>query len=244
MSIFVPRHPYYGARRGSTAACRGLGGGSKIKCTKDLRNCAEILPNGPLWKNCLQSILHNPLVKDHIQFHPFQLFQSAEGVMRVYTEWLSGNTAWEMQDSLPQGATLLGTILSSDKTNISAMTEKCLRGLLADRLIHECLDFVLQPLKTAASIGTMMSDPLGWRQFCFIPLAAYIINTPESTLIAGVAGRTSLVTMALYKQLGDNFWHEPCTASTTLTQLHVVEEKADPWDLEAYFKAAFTVPSI
>ncbi|KAF8808228.1 hypothetical protein BYT27DRAFT_7255727 [Phlegmacium glaucopus] len=96
--------------------------GLSFGTAKDLRNCAEILPNGPLWKNCLQSILHNPLVKDHIQFHPFQLFQSAEGVMRVYTEWLSGNTAWEMQDSLPQGATLLGTILSSDKTNISAMT--------------------------------------------------------------------------------------------------------------------------
>ncbi|KAF8811457.1 hypothetical protein BYT27DRAFT_7252778 [Phlegmacium glaucopus] len=196
-----------------------------------------------------KSILHNPLVKDHIQFHPFQLFRSAEGVMRVYTEWLSGNTAWEMQDSLPQGATLLGTILSSDKTNISAMTallpvpsfihhKKHLCGLLADRLIHECLDFVLQPLKTAASIGIMMSDPLGWRRFCFTPLAAYIINTPESTLIAGVAGRTSSVTMASYKQLGDNFWHEPHTVSTTLAQLHVVEEKADPWDLEAYFKAA------
>ncbi|KAF8817000.1 hypothetical protein BYT27DRAFT_7325734 [Phlegmacium glaucopus] len=236
--------------------------GLSFGTAKDLRNRAKILPNGPLWKSklwtttfptkkklflyyrdpidCLQSILHNPLVKDHIQFHPFQLFQSAEGVMQVYTEWLSGNTAWEMQDSLPQGATLLGTILSSNKTNISAMTgnciahpllislanlnmnfrmkssnhaflllallpvpsfihqKKCLCGLLADRLIHKCLDFVLQPLKTAASIGTMMSDPLGWY----------------------------------------NFWHEPRTASTTLAQLHVVEEKADPWDLEAYFKAA------
>ncbi|KAF8800624.1 hypothetical protein BYT27DRAFT_7262783 [Phlegmacium glaucopus] len=40
--------------------------------------------------------------------------------------------------------------------------------------------------------------------------------------------------MASYKQLGDNFRHEPHTASTTLAQLHVVEEK----DLEAYFKAA------
>ena len=85
----------------------------------DLQNHAEILPLGPSWKSkpwptliptkqklflyyrdpidCLQSILHNPLVQDHIQFHPFQLFWSAEGAMRVYTEWLSGDAAWEMQ---------------------------------------------------------------------------------------------------------------------------------------------------
>ena len=83
-----------------------------------------------------------------------------------------------------------------------------------------------------------MSDPLGCCWFCFTLLAAYIVDTSESTLITGIAGRTSSVTLASYKQLGDNFCHEPHTASTKLAQLHVVEEKADPWDLEAYFKAA------
>ena len=75
---------------------------------------------------------------------------------------------------------------------------KRLRGVLGDRLVHECLDFVIQPLKTAARIGIMMSDPLGWRRFCFTPLAAYIVDTPESTLIAGVAGRNSSVTLATW----------------------------------------------
>ena len=93
--------------------------GLSFRTSKDLRNRAEILPKGPLWKSrlcntvfptkqklflyyrdaidCLQSIIHNPLVQDYIQFHLFQLFQSAEGAMRVYTEWLSGDTAWELQ---------------------------------------------------------------------------------------------------------------------------------------------------
>ena len=93
--------------------------GLSFHTAKDLRNRAEILPLGPSWKSklwqtdfptkqilflyyrdpieCLQSILHNPLVQDYIEFHPFQLFWSAEGAMRVYTEWLSGNAAWEMQ---------------------------------------------------------------------------------------------------------------------------------------------------
>ena len=93
--------------------------GLSFHTAKDLRNRAEILPLGPSWKSklwptfiptkqklflyyrdpidCLQSILHNPLVQDYIEFDPFQLFWSAEGAMRVYTEWLSGNAAWEMQ---------------------------------------------------------------------------------------------------------------------------------------------------
>ncbi|KAF8801574.1 hypothetical protein BYT27DRAFT_7261911 [Phlegmacium glaucopus] len=191
------------------------------------------------------------------------LFWSAEGAIRVYTEWLSGNAAWEMQDSLPQGATLFGTVLSSDKTNISAMTGNCMAHPLLISLANLKMNFRMKSSNHAflllallpvpsfihqksvyvacweiGCIGIMMSNPLGWRWFCFTPLAAYIIDTPESTLIAGVAGRTSSVTMGSYKQLGDNFRHEPCTASTTLAQLHVVEEKADPWDLEAYFKAA------
>ena len=169
------------------------------------------------------------------------------------------------QDKLPAGATLLGTVLSSDKTNISAMTgnrsahpllislanifmnfrnkssnhlfllltllpiphythpTKKIRGVLNNRLFHQCLDIVLAPLKKAAEIGVMMADPLGYLHFCFTPLAAYIVDTPESALISGVAGKTLSVTMASYKQFGDNFRHEPRTASTTLAQLQAAE---------------------
>ena len=184
------------------------------------------------------------------------------------------------QTQLPPGATLLGTILSSDKTNVSAMTgnriahpllislaniamdfrmkssnhvflllallpipkfihpDKDLHGVLENRLIHECLDLILKPLKIAAEIGIMMSDPLGNSRYCFTPLAAYIVDTPESALLAGVAGKTSSVTMAVYKHFGDNFRHEPRTASTTLAQLQAIESNVDPWDLEVYVKAA------
>ena len=115
---------------------------------------------------------------------------------------------------------------------------KRLRGVLADRVFHECLDFITKPLKTAAQIGIMMSDPLGGRRLCYTPLAGYIVDTPESALIAGVAGKTSSVTMASFKQFGDSFRHEPRRASTTLAQLQSLEEKVDPWDLQAYFNAA------
>ncbi|RDB15504.1 hypothetical protein Hypma_004161 [Hypsizygus marmoreus] len=276
--------------------------GLSFRSAQQLRDRAELLPKGPEWKckprttnvptkskihlfyrnplECIQSLLHHPLMKDHIKYTPFRLFKTAEKAMRIYTEWLSGDVAWEMQEQLPPGATLIGTILSSDKTNISAMTggrmahplllsianldmgfrmkasnhaflllallpipkfihkDRKTRGVLENRLIHECLDFILQPLKTAAQIGIMMSDPLGGLRYVFTPLAAYIVDTQESTVLAGVNNKTSSVTMASYKQLGDNFQHEPRTALTTITQLRVLESTTDPWHLEAYIKAA------
>ncbi|KAJ7046412.1 hypothetical protein C8F04DRAFT_1206239 [Mycena alexandri] len=233
-----------------------------FKNSKDLRSRIEILPKGPQWKSvpwrteyptkspltvyyrdpleCVQHLLSNPLVQDHIHFTPFRLWASADKLMRVYTEWLSGDIAWKMQEQLPRGATLLGTVLSSDKTQLTAMTgnrsaypvlisladidmdfrskathhaflllillpvakflEKNpeIRGVLASRLFHAILDFVLVPLKETARIGQMMTDPLGWRRFCYTPLAA-------------------AKTLAQLKELADDF---------------------DPWDLPAYIKAA------
>lgn len=96
--------------------------GLSFRSAKDLRNRAEMLPTGPPWickpietvyptKNkiylyyrdpiqCLQSLMHNPLLKDHIDFTPRRLYENAEKLVRVYTEWLSGDAAWSMQVSL------------------------------------------------------------------------------------------------------------------------------------------------
>ena len=58
------------------------------------------------------------------------------------------------------------------------------RSLLHDRLIHQALNEVVEPLKTAAHVGVMMSDPVGNLQYCYTPLAAYIADTPELSLMA------------------------------------------------------------
>lgn len=181
---------------------------------------------------------------------------------------------------LPKGATLLGTILSSDKTNISVLTgdrvahplliglanlrmntrmksstnsflltallpvpkfihkNKRMRGVLADRLTHQCLDIVLEPLKQAARHGVMLSDPVGDNRYCFIGLASYIADLPEAMVLSVVGGKTSPITMAMYKQFGDSFRHEPRTKSTTLAQLAVVRARVDPTDVQAFFREA------
>ena len=86
---------------------------------KTLHSLAEMLPSGPRWKHkiwetwyptkdvvclyywdpikCIQSLLESPISKDHIKYKPFRLFETAKWIMRVYTEWLSGEVAWAMQ---------------------------------------------------------------------------------------------------------------------------------------------------
>jgi hypothetical protein len=116
--------------------------------------------------------------------------------------------------------------------------DRPIRGVLESRMIHECLDFILAPLKKAAEVGIMMSDPAGSLRHVFTPLSAYIVDVQEASLLAAVAGKTSHLTMATYKRLGDPFRHEPRTSSTTLAQLHALEETLNPWDLASFVKAA------
>ena len=116
--------------------------------------------------------------------------------------------------------------------------KKHMCGILEDRLIHQCLDIILKPVKTAAHLGIMMSDPDGHNWYCFTPLAGYIVDTPEAAMLAAVGGKTSPVTMAMYKQFGDPFRHKPRTGSMTLAQLCVVKLRADPQDIEAFFREA------
>ena len=88
---------------------------------------------------------------------------------------------------------------------------KQMKGVLEAHLIHQCLDIVLAPLKEAAKLGVMLSDPWGHSWYCFTPIASYIVDTPEAALLATVGGKTSPVTMATYKKFGDDFLHEPRT---------------------------------
>lgn len=41
--------------------------------------------------------MSNPLLKDVLQFEPLRVFKTAEKLMRVYSEWRTGDVAWKMQ---------------------------------------------------------------------------------------------------------------------------------------------------
>ncbi|KIJ11324.1 hypothetical protein PAXINDRAFT_15790 [Paxillus involutus ATCC 200175] len=46
-----------------------------------------------------------------------------------------------------------------------------------------------------------MSDPVGNLRLCYMPIAAYIIDTPEALMLACVRGLTSHLTLAMFKTL-------------------------------------------
>ena len=92
-------------------------------------------------------------------------------------------------------------------------------SLLSDCLVHECLDLVLNPLKIAAAVGIMMSDPVGNLCYCFTPLVAYIADTPEQSLLAGISPKASPVSTAIHKEFGNPVPHPPRTSSRTLEDI-------------------------
>ncbi|KAF9228181.1 hypothetical protein BS17DRAFT_877551 [Gyrodon lividus] len=216
---------------------------------KELRTCAEILPRGPQWICC------------------------------IYDEWLSGDCVWSIQEVLPPGASVLGVVLSSDKTNISVMTSNHMahpvlislanidahicsktslhaylllallpiakfthkttrvRSLLQDCLVHQSLNIVLSPLKTAAAVGVMMSDPVGNLRYCFTPLASWIADMPEQSLLAATGTKVSPITIAMSKNFGDAHCHPPRTAETTLAAIHAASSQHSPTDYKNFLKA-------
>ena len=51
----------------------------------------------------------------------------------------------------------------------------------------------------------MLSDPAGSLHYVFTPLAVYIVDVEEAVVLSGVARKTSHMTMATHKKLGDPF---------------------------------------
>ncbi|KAF8451179.1 hypothetical protein L210DRAFT_3387321 [Boletus edulis BED1] len=111
---------------------------------KELRSRVELLPSGPRWQfqivptthetkqpvhlyfrdalKCIESLFSHPYFANKMDFSPYRLFgRFTECLVRVYTEYMSSDSAWDNQTKIPAGATLCGAILSSDKTNITNM---------------------------------------------------------------------------------------------------------------------------
>lgn len=101
-----------------------------FRTAKDLRGRVELLPAGPKWKfqvlstpdcptkspirlfyrdplECLESIFGHPHFAKHIDYTPRRVYKTAEKVVRVYSEWMTGSVAWEMQARLFQASLIL-----------------------------------------------------------------------------------------------------------------------------------------
>ena len=68
------------------------------KTTHPTNEAIKLFYRDPL--ECIESLLNSPLVADDIEFTPYRIFKTAEKSIREYSEWMSGNAAWEMQVSV------------------------------------------------------------------------------------------------------------------------------------------------
>ena len=109
-------------------------------------------------------------------------------------------------------------------------------SLLQDRLTHQVLNKLLSPLKIAAAVGVMMSDPVGNLRYCFTPLASWIADTPEESLLAATSPKTSPVTTATSKEFSNPFRHPVRMSAITLAAIEIACAECSPSNYKDFLK--------
>ena len=62
----------------------------------------------------------------------------------------------------------------------------------------------------------------------------YIADTPKAAALTGVAGKTSHLTTAMFREFGDLFYHPPQMATDILISFNILSCSFDPSNIEAY----------
>lgn len=114
--------------------------------------------------------------------------------------------------------------------------DKTLPSCIEARLLHYCLSKVLEPLKQCALNGEMMQDPLGNWRHCFTPCIAYIADLKEMWRVIGLRSKTSVVTTARGRDLGDSVRHPLRHGADILNDLRSIT--VAPHDIKNYIAAA------
>ena len=105
-----------------------------FRTVKGLRKLIELLPSGPRWKRrsikpespaksdlqlfyrdaieCLQHLIHSPAINGQIEFVPKKIYSAADHMERIYTEWLTGDRAWELQVCTVAGSSAIAHFTS------------------------------------------------------------------------------------------------------------------------------------
>ena len=112
----------------------------------------------------------------------------------------------------------------------------CTHSMLQDWLVHQALNKILHLLKVAATVGMMMSDPVGNLWYCYTPLASWITDTPEESLLSAMSPKVSPVTTATSKEFGNLFRHPSRTTTLTLTAIHTTCATHDPSNYLKFLK--------
>ncbi|KAJ3551364.1 hypothetical protein NM688_g4745 [Phlebia brevispora] len=76
-----------------------------------------------LWRRdpveCIRELIGNPAFREVMAYAPERVFADREMATRILDEMWTADWWWEIQDKLPEGATVAPVILASDKTKLS-----------------------------------------------------------------------------------------------------------------------------
>ncbi|KAI6022134.1 hypothetical protein BKA83DRAFT_102958 [Pisolithus microcarpus] len=158
---------------------------------RQLLDWMDTLPSGPKWQvmqlevdgydtkkkieliyrdglEVVQSLFGNPIFAQNMSFDPLCIWKNSE---REYGEWFTAHEATRIQDSLPEGATIVPIIAASDKTPVTRHTG----GL------------EMHPL--FITIGNIDSDvhmkatAYAWRCIAFMPVVKFEIHQNFQTIL-------------------------------------------------------------
>lgn len=107
-----------------------------------------------------------------------------------------------------------------------------------NRLYHQCVKLVLNPLAEAGRAGIELVDSLGAVRSCYPIVAAHFADLPEQSIINLVAGRCSTVTTAKYKRLGEPTPQPLRTYEWIMAGIQKTCRKVNPSEIAKYHAEA------
>ncbi len=113
--------------------------------------------------------------------------------------------------------------------------EKSHQGILTQRLLHVCMDFVTAKLKECSKNPEYMSDAAGILRLIRTILLAHIADFPEQQAIACVSGDASPISVARHNELGLTTCQALRTADYTLSKIkELLDSGVNPSNLSCY----------
>ncbi|KAI6139186.1 hypothetical protein BKA82DRAFT_4332359 [Pisolithus tinctorius] len=157
----------------------------------------------------VESLFGNPIFAQNMTFDLLRIQRNGE---EEYREWFTAQEATHIQDTLPDGTTLVPVIAASDKTPITrymgglemhplfltianidtnvhmkatAHAWRCVAFVpIVKFKVHSDYQTILQSQLWHKCVNIFMADPFGDVQCCYTPLVAWTADLPEQQLIA------------------------------------------------------------
>ncbi|KIO11448.1 hypothetical protein M404DRAFT_126753 [Pisolithus tinctorius Marx 270] len=183
----------------------------------------------------VESLFGNPIFAQNMTFDPLRIQRNGE---EEYGEWFTAQEATRIQDTLPDGATLVPVIAASDKTPIT----RYMGGL------------EMHPLfLTIANIDAdvrMKATAHAWRCVAFVPVVKFEVHSDYQTILQSRLWHkcVDIVTEKLKRAtncgefMADPFGDVRCCYTPLVAWTADLPEQqliaTKPWDLNAFQKLA------